>query len=231
MSSRNNRPPACDPRRCSSTMHEARPPTPSVNVNQPRQSQSSPSQPADTRKVSLYLAVYKQAFGKLYHWALAARFGHGPNSAWHIFEVIQDVDSNGGGGCRYVPVHHRADPTHAVNCLRPLRKLAVIPMSRWECVVGTVQRARVPGRGAAWNCQDYVLDIWEGLFHAQVITYAKWSESKEVIMEIYGPVAGWDAESWASGAADGQSGGGGKASKGFKSNKFVYESDTETRHR
>jgi len=147
--------------------------------------QYSESQVQDKHSVCLYLAVYNQNFGNMYHWALAAQVASGQDVGWHIFEVIQQ--KTGENRPAFIPTYHRASPTQAVNCLRPLQKLITVDARQWGLVREQIRLVRVAGKGTSWNCQEYVLDIWEQLFHSRVINYTAWSVGKDLMMDRYGP--------------------------------------------
>lgn len=161
--------------------------------------------------ISLYCAIYRPQFGNYYHWAFAAHLvatdsssSSSPDSdsgpeEWHVYEVVQAIEDGA-----FEPTHQaRVDSASLQGFRAPLIPLGEILTSgceegRWEKVQAVVLGQTI-GEPPGWNCQDYVLGIWEELRDRGVIGEEVWSGGKMRMLPFFGPDFGevgaeYDAE-------------------------------------
>lgn len=56
----------------------------------------------------------------------------------------------------------------------------------WDTFIGTLRTIPIPGEGLSWNCQDYVIDIWDAMLAGEMINEETWAEGKERMLPYYG---------------------------------------------
>lgn len=175
----------------------------------------SSEQDKDSQATDLYCAVYTPTFGNYYHWAFA--MNHRPTRQWQLFQVIQEEE-----GGPFIRNQREVNPSNSSRCLQPLL-LGRMPASRWDWLIRKVPTIPVPGEGESWNCQDYVVEIWELL--RGVIGEAAWNEGYQEMLSYYGQDFGDQGENEGGEENyeeddDGTEGGG-----KILSQEFVYDSD------
>jgi len=171
----------------------------------------------ETRFLDLYLAVKRPLQGNFYHWGFVVR---DKEREWHFFQVVQDVMDG-----PYRREFLRENPEDSQRCLRPLTSSGQLHPDWWDQLVQGLGRVLVPGEGESWNCQDYVMDIWDMLYDAQMISHDVWVMGKANMMPFYGADVCWDAE------VEGGDGGDvheeePRDSRQFRSAQFVYDSSS-----
>lgn len=75
---------------------------------------------------------------------------------------------------------------NSIRCHRPLTLLGKIHMGWWDILVQQIGTIQVPGYAVSWNCQDYVIEIWDAMHVCEMIDEGMWAESKEKMMDYYG---------------------------------------------
>lgn len=93
-------------------------------------------------------------FGNYYHWALALNKDGTDN--WHIFQVVQETE-----GGPFSTSYLLTNPTRSARCLTPLTYLGKMHGDWWNTFNETIRLIQVPGEADSWNCQDYVIDVWD----------------------------------------------------------------------
>ncbi|RDA84579.1 hypothetical protein CP532_1127 [Ophiocordyceps camponoti-leonardi (nom. inval.)] len=171
----------------------------------------------DSQAVNLYCAVYMPVLGNYYHWAFA--MNHRQTRRWHIFQVIQEEE-----GAPFIRNECQADPNSSASCLRPLKYLGQMRVECWDWLIQAVPAIAVPGVAASWNCQDYVMEIWELLLDYGVIDEAAWNHGYRAMLPYYGQDFG-DQGGEHEGEEDGEDERGGEAGGRVLSEAFVYHSD------
>ncbi|KAG6056233.1 hypothetical protein E4U32_005832 [Claviceps aff. humidiphila group G2b] len=95
--------------------------------------------------------------GNFYHWAFAMKQAvKSGKHRWQIFQVVQEKPDK-----PYKRDMLQVDPTSSTTCLKPLTLLGQMTADYWDWLIEAVQEIPVPGETNSWNCQDYVLEIWE----------------------------------------------------------------------
>jgi hypothetical protein len=129
--------------------------------------------------LQLYCASYSPYFGNFYHWAFSV---FDPASEqWHVFEVIQDVENG-----PFRPEHRPVNPQKSIRCRRPLTLLGHMDPGWWDILVQQIGTISVPGEAESWNCQDYVIEIWEVMMESGMVDHQTWYNGKETMMAFYG---------------------------------------------
>lgn len=97
-------------------------------------------------------------------------------------------------------------------------------VDNWDWLIEAVRELPVRGEAASWNCQDYVLGIWEMLLEAGVIEHDVWSNGYDLMLPYFGQDFGGQGghEEYEEQEGEEEEGNGGKR---FKSQEFVYDSD------
>ncbi|KAG7123534.1 hypothetical protein HYQ46_009814 [Verticillium longisporum] len=137
--------------------------------------------------VDLYCAIYTPHFGNYYHWAFATH--NQATSQWHLFQVVQDEQDG-----PFRPEGRQTNPTNSERCHQPLTFLGQMHPGWWDTLVQQIGMIQVPGEGLGWNCQDYVMDIWDALQAGQMIDELTWYEGREEMLPYYGQDFGGDAD-------------------------------------
>ncbi|CAI6050632.1 unnamed protein product [Clonostachys chloroleuca] len=132
--------------------------------------------------LSLYCAVYTPRSGNYYHWAFAI-YHPEFNPGWIIFEVTQQVDDG-----PFTAVVRETDPRASRRCLQPLTNLGQIHFDWVRPLHSAISDLPVPGEGASWNCQDYVMDIWDTVLSLGAIDEYEWTQGRNGMMTYYGPI-------------------------------------------
>ncbi|KAH8157313.1 hypothetical protein CIB48_g10930 [Xylaria polymorpha] len=128
--------------------------------------------------VDLYCAIYIPQFGNYYHWAFAT---HNPaGGQWSLFQAVQDFLDG-----PFQPERLEIDPRDSSRCL-PLVYLGQMNAGWGPSFIDAVGRIAVPGDALSWNCQDYVMDIWEMMWNMGMIDEGTWSTGKMSMMPYYG---------------------------------------------
>ncbi|KJZ69839.1 hypothetical protein HIM_10767 [Hirsutella minnesotensis 3608] len=139
----------------------------------------SPKHGKDLHAVDLYCAIYVPAFGNYYHWAFA--MNHRQTRRWHLFQVIQEEQ-----GGPFIRNQRQVDPSSSASCLQPLNYLGQMRVNCWDWLIQAVPAIAVPGEAESWNCQDYVMEIWELLLENGVIDEAAWNHGYQAMLPYYG---------------------------------------------
>jgi len=156
---------------------------PAAPVAGQRSSRPVNQQPAAPVAHHLYCAVYKPHRGNYYHWALAVL----SNGKWRIFEVIQDDPVNDGPFKRH---SLNVNPADSDRCRKPLTFLGQVHCPNLFTIIQNEGIGSPPG----WNCQDYVIEIWETLKDGRYISKETWQRGKDSMMVFYGPDFGQQAD-------------------------------------
>jgi hypothetical protein len=130
--------------------------------------------------VNLYCAIYTPQFGNYYHWAFA--MNHPARRRWKLFQVIQE-EENG----HFIRDARDVNPNDSSSCQKPLIFLGQMFADYWDWLVEAVPYIPVPGEAQSWNCQDYVVEIWEQLLHHEVIDDESWKYGYQAMLPYYGP--------------------------------------------
>ncbi len=62
-------------------------------------------------------------------------------------------------------------------------------------LVENIDRIPVPGEGLSWNCQDYVIEIWEMMYNNDMINQEIYDGGRVNMMPYYGPDFGGERDS------------------------------------
>jgi hypothetical protein len=128
--------------------------------------------------LNLWCAIYTPHFGNYYHWAFAV--SDQANGDWHIFEVVQEEQDG-----PFTPVHRQANPANSARCHQPLTFLGQVPTGQWATLFESIRTQGI-GEALDWNCQDYVLEIWDSLQISGVIDHASWEWGRSQMLPFYG---------------------------------------------
>ncbi|KAI1193916.1 hypothetical protein F5X97DRAFT_338340 [Nemania serpens] len=128
--------------------------------------------------VDLKLAVYISESGNYYHWAFSTL----ARGAWTIFEVTQEREDG-----PFIRQKRDVDPLRSTRCLHPLVSLGRLDIGWWDTLVESIAGIPVPGEGASWNCQDYVIEIWEMMYIKGMIAPYTYGRGQAKMMPYYGP--------------------------------------------
>lgn len=137
----------------------------------------------------VFCAIYNplDGAGNYYHWALA--LNERGTSNWSIFQVVQAVADG-----PYTVDYREANPMNSRRCLQPLTYLTTIQGGWWGTLANLVNQIQVPGEAASWNCQDYVIDIWGGMYNEGIITQDTYNSGMEAMTPYYGPDFGGEPD-------------------------------------
>ncbi|KAI0390879.1 hypothetical protein F5Y17DRAFT_38026 [Xylariaceae sp. FL0594] len=127
----------------------------------------------------IYCAIARPHFGNYYHWALALH--DTANDKWETFHVVQATEDG-----PFERKKMEEDPRKAMDCVFFLR-LGQIAARRCACLSRSITGIPVPGEGALWNGQDYVMDIWEMARDSRMVNEETWYEGKRAVLPYYGP--------------------------------------------
>lgn len=174
---------------------------------------SKPSQES-IAYLELYGAVYEPRSGNYYHWAFVIK-DPATRPPWHIFEVIQDEYDN------YHPNYLQRDPTSTRRCHEPITYLGKMHPNWLETIVGRVQGIRVPGEVAQWNCQDYVMEIWDIVGECGMVEQETYEQGRLKMLPYYGQDFGGQGEVEEAYEEEEEEG----KSLHVLSDEFVYDSD------
>ena len=184
-----------------------------------RKSARHPKQ--DDNLLNLWCAIYHPREGNYYHWAFVV--SNTANRDWDLFEVVQESTYG-----TFTPVHRKTNPMDSRRCLRPLTALGQMHRGWWETMAEGIRGVPI-GEATSWNCQDYVIDIWDMLLSSGLISEETWCEGKTQMLPYYGQDFGgggdgddedYDLEDDYEDDDNGEGG-----SQRFLSEAFVYDSD------
>ncbi|RDA91391.1 hypothetical protein CP533_6915 [Ophiocordyceps camponoti-saundersi (nom. inval.)] len=181
----------------------------------------------DSQLVDLYCAIYMPVFGNYYHWAFA--MNHRQTRRWHLFHVIQEEE-----GGPFTRNERQVDPSSSSSCLQPLNHLGQMRIECWGWLIEAVPAIVVPGVAEPWNCQDYVIEIWELLLEYGVIDEAAWNHGYQAMLPYYGQDFGdqgendYDEYEDEEDGEDGEDGDDGEGGERILSEALVYDSDDVT---
>ncbi|KAM6508374.1 hypothetical protein FALCPG4_018241 [Fusarium falciforme] len=140
-----------------------------------------------TEFLNLYCAMYTPRFGNFYHWAFAL---YRPSTqTWLLLEVTQEDPES-----PFVPEARQVDPRSSRRCLQPLTYLGQMNAGWMESLEEMVEQIPVPGEAASWNCQDYVMDIWEAMLGYGMIDQDTYNEGYNRMLPYYGQDFGGEEE-------------------------------------
>ncbi|KAK0724022.1 hypothetical protein B0T21DRAFT_423400 [Apiosordaria backusii] len=57
----------------------------------------------------------------------------------------------------------------SLRCRQPLTFLGQMYGDCWDTLVEQIRSVQIPGEAVEWNCQEYVIDIWDAMQAAQII--------------------------------------------------------------
>ncbi|OBS16508.1 hypothetical protein FPOA_12832 [Fusarium poae] len=161
----------------------------------------------------LYCAIYQPRSGNYYHWAFAM---YRPDLGWGVFEVVQDEEDG-----PFRAVYRQTDPRSSLRCL-PLIPLGYIHPDHAQGLAGHINGIQVPGESALWNCQDYVLEIWDLVLEVGAIDEYTRDGGRIALMPYYGPIQEAD---------DGENGEGSEDEndqpRQYQSAEYVYDSGSD----
>ncbi|KYK56075.1 hypothetical protein DCS_08041 [Drechmeria coniospora] len=167
--------------------------------------------PADY--LELFCAVYAQVHDSLYHWAFAIYTQGSSSRGWHIYEVVQE--RRVCGGREYRAVHRQANPNRSTSCLKPLVPLGLVHKSKWAAITEKIESVPIAvPRRRRWNCQSYVLDIWNRLLMCRIVDGEAWQRGRDMMLPYHGQarLCGYSEK---------------EGERRFTSNEFVYDSSDE----
>ncbi|GAP93169.1 putative protein kinase-like domain [Rosellinia necatrix] len=165
----------------SSSQDNAGPSTENSRQSKKHPGQESPKSKKDSpdQHVDLYCAIYIPQFGNYYTWAFAIYNPTGQQ--WGLFRVIQKIVDG-----PFIPRRLEINPKDLLRCLS-LVHLGQMNAYWSPNFIDAIGRIAVPGEGLSWNCQDYVMDIWEMMLSMGMIDERTWSTGKRRMMPYYGP--------------------------------------------
>lgn len=168
--------------------------------------------------LDIFCAIYTpRDEGNYYHWALAVY--NREQNEWDILEVVQD-ETDGP----FRPEHRQINPMSSRRCLQPLTGLGQMHPGWWSAFVEMVGRIPVPGEGLSWNCQDYVLDIWQGMKDAGMVDNTTWNAGRSEVLQYYGQDFGGGAEEDEDEEDEEDENETGVEAREFKSEEFIRDS-------
>lgn len=144
------------------------------------------STPDSSPTINLDLAVYIPESGNLYHWAFCTL----DNKTSTVFDVAQERQDG-----PFTPLRREINPLHSLRCLRPLISLGTLHRGWWDTLVENITYIPVPGESHYWNCQDYVIEIWEMMYTNGMIDMETYDRGKVNMRPYYGPDAGGKQDS------------------------------------
>ncbi|KAG6215061.1 hypothetical protein E4U34_005887 [Claviceps purpurea] len=175
--------------------------------------------------VELHCAMYRPQSSKrnFYHWAFAIKQAvKSGKHRWQIFQVAQEKPDS-----PYKRNMRQVDPTSSTTCLKPLTLLGQMTADYWDWLIEAVEEIPVPGEADSWNCQDYVLEIWELLLDEGAINKDTWTEGYDPMLTCYGQDFGGGQDTYGTDeseedeAVDENDG-----ERRVLSEEFVYDSDS-----
>ncbi|PTD02485.1 hypothetical protein FCULG_00012840 [Fusarium culmorum] len=104
------------------------------------------------------------------------------------FEVVQDVDDG-----PFRTAIRDVNPSSSARCL-PLVPLARIYSSYAQNLASQIREIPVEGRPALWNCQEYVLEIWDLVWQLGAIDQNTYEVARQNLMPYFGPIQEEDDE-------------------------------------
>ncbi|KAK3175439.1 hypothetical protein K4F52_010269 [Lecanicillium sp. MT-2017a] len=158
----------------------------SKDSKKPRKEETPDDSGGQASILNLYCAIYTPHFGNYYHWAFAVSDLAGVD--WHIFEVVQDVQDG-----PFTPAHRMVNPMNSRRCRQPLIYLGQLHVGWWETLVNNIYEMR-PGEALSWNCQDYVMEIWDMMCSVGMIEQSTWQYGRAAMMPYYGQDFGDDGD-------------------------------------
>ncbi|KAH7108678.1 hypothetical protein B0J13DRAFT_165771 [Dactylonectria estremocensis] len=169
--------------------------------------------------IELYCAVYTPRSGNHYHWAFVM---YHSELGWCLYEVVQQVDDG-----PFTAVFRQTDPRSSSRCL-PLIHLGSMHADYARQLPAAINGITVPGEAAMWNCQDYVLEIWDAVLGIGAIDEVIWGAGRDNMIPYYGPIQdndnnedeGEDEDEEGSDDGEGQT-------RQYQSAEFVYDSDSD----
>lgn len=174
--------------------------------------------------IELYCAIYTPEFGNYYHWAFATH--NQQTRQWYIFEVVQDEQDG-----PFSPEQHQTDPRNSRRCHRPLTPLGFMDPGWWDTLIQQIGTIQVPGEAASWNCQDYVMEIWDIMRFDGMIDDNTWYGGRENMLPYFGPDFGGadggaddDGGGEGGGEEEGNEGPEGRGGRGPLSEEFILDS-------
>jgi hypothetical protein len=143
---------------------------------------------------------------------------------WSTFQVVQEIEDG-----PFQPERVDVDPSNVMNCL-PLVHLGQMDAGWCSSLINGIGRIPVPGEAASWNCQDYVMEIWEMMRNMGMVDEEAWSIGKAAILiyyrQDYGESEGEDHEELED-EEDGNEGTEHGANKAYPlSEEYVYNSES-----
>ncbi|GJN70096.1 hypothetical protein PLICBS_004148 [Purpureocillium lilacinum] len=173
--------------------------------------------------LKLWCAIYYPQFGNYYHWAFAV--SDTADSAWHIFEVTQEVQDG-----PFTAVHRRTNPTRSQRCVQPLTYLGQMHEGNLSPMINQIRQITVPGEALSWNCQDYVIEIWDALLGAGIVSPETWQSGRAQMLQYYGQDFGGSGGdesgvSYGYGGYEGYEDDDQDGNQRIVSEEFVYDSD------
>lgn len=149
-------------------------------------SSGSKSKSSETTVLQLYCALYVPQFGNYYHWAFA--INDETAQTWRVFEVVQDENDN------FRPNSLRGNPLRSDRCLQPLTWLGAIYANWLDVLESRIRDIRVPGEALSWNCQDYVMEIWDIVGEHEMVDRQTYEHGRQNMMPYYGQDYGGQEE-------------------------------------
>lgn len=98
-----------------------------------------------------------------------------------VFEVVQEVTDG-----PFTQMQHDNDPKRSARC-GPLEYLGRIDVRHMEGLVEITEAIQVPGESLHWNCQDYVLEIWDAMLYQGLIDVATHEQGRASMLAYYSP--------------------------------------------
>lgn len=173
---------------------------------------SSKDEGKSTSYIGLYSVIYQPHYGNYHHWAFAAYLQN--VETWYIFQVVQDVQD---GPFRSEVL--QTDPRNSARCLQPLLGLGYIDSGWWSILVEQISEIHTAQREAAWNCQDYVIEIWQRVRASGMVDEDTFRQGYAEMQTRYGPMVDEDDEQYEESSDEEEEG------RYYPSEEFVYDSD------
>ena len=121
---------------------------------------------------NLFVAIYKPTGGNVCHWALWLE-----GSGWsRLFEAIGE------------PGRYRLSERENVlpdTSSRHKHNLFVAQIDDYDGFITNARNCKAPENSAAWNCQEYVMDVLESANESGIIDDYKYQAIKSYLQSIF----------------------------------------------
>ena len=142
---------------------------------------SSSNAKTEAKQMELRVAIYRPEEGTYYHWAFIAYIMD--TIGFHLFEVISQ---------NWEPFRYTYRQTNPESSTRHQVSIPLATVSQdWlGTVTSTAQGIPLPRERNAWNCQDYIMELWKGMYQNGVVGHDIYTEGCSRLMPYFGPEFG-----------------------------------------